>query len=262
MLRKKYFFSYSRTDSKFVLKLANELRSVGAKLWLDQLDIVGGQHWDHSIENALNSCEGMIVILSPDSVTSKNVLDEVSFALEKNKFIIPAYYKDCDIPFRLRRLHYVDFITDYDSGFKQLIEALDINLSQHLFSYEKSSINRFKASSEAIDVSTTQRETNKDEPVSSIIFDYKAKLETKDKATEKTKTTLTSPKESFKIFAYWIAMIPLTLFSSSVAGAIVGSLFVKLTGYQEFFFGITIFASSVALVIFSCAVWLQYEEIF
>jgi hypothetical protein len=33
-----YFFSYAREDSETVRKLAKELRSVGATLWIDQPD--------------------------------------------------------------------------------------------------------------------------------------------------------------------------------------------------------------------------------
>jgi len=35
----KTFFSYSRADSEFVLKLATDLRNAGIDIWLDQLDI-------------------------------------------------------------------------------------------------------------------------------------------------------------------------------------------------------------------------------
>ena len=66
----KYFFSYARIDSEFVLQLAKELREVGANLWLDQLDILGGQHWDSTVEQALKSCKGMIAVLSPEAVAS------------------------------------------------------------------------------------------------------------------------------------------------------------------------------------------------
>lgn len=55
MSTKTTFFSYSRTDSEFVLKLAKDLRDAGAELWLDQLDIKAGEHWDTSIEADLNS---------------------------------------------------------------------------------------------------------------------------------------------------------------------------------------------------------------
>jgi hypothetical protein len=121
-----YFFSYSRADSEFVLKLATELRAAGANVWLDQLDILGGRHWDTGVEEALKSCQGVLAVLSPEAVASKNVMDEVSYALEKDKLVIPVLLRACEIPFRLRRLQHVDFTGDYQRGFPQLQRALHI----------------------------------------------------------------------------------------------------------------------------------------
>jgi|GEM_PF-4069705 len=124
MEQKITFFSYSRTDSAFVLKLAKDLRNAGEALWLDQLDIVAGSHWDSSIEAALNAASRLIIILSPSAVNSANVMDEVSFALENGKAIIPILVSECKIPFRLRRLQWVDFTGDYSRGLNQLFEVL------------------------------------------------------------------------------------------------------------------------------------------
>src|ERR1700683_5123953 len=44
------FFSYSRHDSEFALKLAKDLRQHGAAVWLDQLDINPGERWDSTVE--------------------------------------------------------------------------------------------------------------------------------------------------------------------------------------------------------------------
>ena len=120
----KYFFSYARNDTEFVLKLAKELRAKGGNLWVDQLDILGGQHWDQAVEQALKSCQGMLAVLSPESVGSNNVMDEVSYALEEGKQVVPILLRSCDIPFRLRRVQYIDFTSDYDTGFSQLRKAL------------------------------------------------------------------------------------------------------------------------------------------
>lgn len=98
--RSKFFFSYSREDSAFVLRLARELRDRGANLWLDQLDM-GGQRWDEAVQLALASCQGMLAVLSPSSVASQNVMDEVSYALEEGKQVVPVLYRECTIPFRL-----------------------------------------------------------------------------------------------------------------------------------------------------------------
>jgi TIR domain len=122
-----YFFSYARRDSAFVLRLAQGLREEGINLWLDQLDILGGQRWDRAVEEALQTCQGMIAVLSPDALASNNVMDEVSYALEERKIVIPILLHSCTIPFRLRRVQYIDFTADYQTGFAQLLRALRID---------------------------------------------------------------------------------------------------------------------------------------
>ncbi|HEY6345851.1 MAG TPA: toll/interleukin-1 receptor domain-containing protein [Bryobacteraceae bacterium] len=124
------FFSYSREDSEFALKLAKDLRQQGAAVWLDQLDIKPGELWDRAVEQGLASCQKMVLILSPNSVDSTNVMDEVSFALDEHKTVIPVLYRDCKIPFRLRRLEYVDVRTDYEGGLHKLLQVVSATAVQ------------------------------------------------------------------------------------------------------------------------------------
>lgn len=123
------FFSYSRDDSEFALRLAADLKAAGANVWLDQLDIEPGQRWAQTVQDALNNCQRLLVILSPSSVSSTNVDDEVAFALEEHKTVIPVFYRDCKVPFRLRPFQYVDFRTDYDRGLKTLLKTLGVEQS-------------------------------------------------------------------------------------------------------------------------------------
>jgi len=123
------FLSYSRADSEFVLKLARDLRSAGANIWLDQLDIPTGKRWDLAVEEALTHANHLIVILSESSVASNNVMDEVSYAIEQKKMIFPVVINNCNIPFRLKRLQYIDFIVDYDKGLAKLLTDLGIKQS-------------------------------------------------------------------------------------------------------------------------------------
>jgi hypothetical protein len=118
------FFSYSRNDSEFALRLAEDLRARGASVWLDQLDIEPGQRWPQAIQEAMMKCQGILVVLSPSSVESPNVQDEVTFALEEKKVIIPIFYRDCKILLQLRGFQYADFRTDYNRGLQALIKAL------------------------------------------------------------------------------------------------------------------------------------------
>jgi hypothetical protein len=118
------FLSYAREDAEFVLRLAKDLRTGGAGVWVDQLDIAPGQRWDRAVEDALAKCLQLVVILSPAAVESTNVMDEVSLALEDGKTVVPVLHRQCKIPFRLRRLQYVDLSLDYKAGHDRLLETL------------------------------------------------------------------------------------------------------------------------------------------
>jgi TIR domain len=94
------FISYSNSDAAFALKLANDLKSAGASVWLDKLDLIAGEPWNLAVEQALKRCPRMLVILSRASVQRENVLNEVSFALDKQKTVVPILYQECEVPFR------------------------------------------------------------------------------------------------------------------------------------------------------------------
>jgi hypothetical protein len=120
--------SYARKDQEFALKLGQDLRAAGANLWVDQLDIRYGDKWDRAIQEALKTCDGMLVILSPDAVDSDNVMDEVNYALEKRKRVVPVIFRECEIPFRLDRLHHIDYAaTDEEAGLTQVLAALGVS---------------------------------------------------------------------------------------------------------------------------------------
>ena len=127
MQDKSIFFSYSRDNSDFVINLAKELRSAGAKIWLDQLDIKPGTRWDKSIEDALKESGTLLVVLSKSSVASNNVMDEVSYALEEGKTVVPVLLEECEIPFRLRRLQFADFTQSKEKGIATLTKALQLD---------------------------------------------------------------------------------------------------------------------------------------
>ena len=120
----KAFVSYSRKDADFVLRLCQDLRNAGGAIWLDQLDIQPGEEWDQEIQRGLADCGRMVAVLSPQSVASQNVMDEIGYALSKKKRIFPVLHQDCEVPYRLNRLHYADFRTDYGKGLRELLGAL------------------------------------------------------------------------------------------------------------------------------------------
>ena len=121
------FVSYSREDSEFALRLAQDLKKAGAHIWLDQMDIQPGHPWDNAIEEALMGSPLMLLILSPASAKSENVRNEISFALEQGKTVIPVLYMSCVVPLRLQRTQRIDFRSDYARGLTSLLEQLQVS---------------------------------------------------------------------------------------------------------------------------------------
>jgi hypothetical protein len=141
-MQKQIFVSYSRADTDFVNNLINDLIDQGLNVWLDQRNIGAGQRWDNTIQEALQSSDVFVIILSPSSVASENVLDELSYALSANKRIIPVLYRDCQIPYRIARVQFVDLRTDYQRGFRHLVSEITQQQPQRPITTRKQSPTR------------------------------------------------------------------------------------------------------------------------
>jgi hypothetical protein len=119
------FISYSRVNKQFALKLATELKAAGFLIWLDQFDIPTGKRWDDEIEKALRECEIFMVVMTPASIASENAKDEIGYAIDHGKRIMPVLLEECEIPLRLRRLQYVDFThKNFNQGIDSAKELL------------------------------------------------------------------------------------------------------------------------------------------
>lgn len=107
------FTSYSRRDEDFVLQLVQDLQTKlidnNVSLWIDQLQIRPGDEWDKMVEDALETSDAMMLILSPNSTESDNVRDEWSYYRDEGKPIVPILKEKCKVPFRVRRYQYVNF---------------------------------------------------------------------------------------------------------------------------------------------------------
>ncbi len=120
------FLSYARENSDVALRITTDLTQAGANVWLDQLAIRPGQHWDREVELALDRCSDVIVILSPAAVKSDNVRNEVAYSLRDGKTVIPLILEDCTVPLQLTRNHFIDFRAQYEDALKVLCKALTV----------------------------------------------------------------------------------------------------------------------------------------
>src|SRR5262245_16956587 len=131
------FMSYSRVDEAFALWLMQMLESRGVNVWRDKEGIRAGNLWPWEISEAIKSCSHLLIILSPASVSSKNVLDELYCASDNRKHILPVLYHACEIPSLIQTNQYVDFRepSPYDPDYyKQPLEKLiqRFNQTQYL----------------------------------------------------------------------------------------------------------------------------------
>lgn len=90
---KEIFISYSRSDQEFVTRLASDLNEQVAGVWFDQSSIQLGEKWHDEIMEGIRDCKAFILVLSPDSVESRYVREEVNKALELGKTIFPVIYR-------------------------------------------------------------------------------------------------------------------------------------------------------------------------
>jgi TIR domain len=119
------FISYSHVNRDFATKLAKGLKAAGYPVWFDQLDIPAGARWDDEVENALRECSIFMIILTSASIASENVKDEIGYAIDRGKHILPVLLENCDIPLRLNRFQYVDFTTkSFEEGLESAKELL------------------------------------------------------------------------------------------------------------------------------------------
>ncbi|HVV33760.1 MAG TPA: toll/interleukin-1 receptor domain-containing protein [Vitreimonas sp.] len=119
-----FFLSYARADADVALRLANDLRRAGAQIWVDQLDIKPSDRWDRAVEAGLRESIGVVLVMSPRSVASENVLDEISVALDAGKQVVPVLVEACQAPLRLARVQFIDATRDYDAALQACAAAL------------------------------------------------------------------------------------------------------------------------------------------
>ncbi len=83
------FISYAHADSALVDRLEADLRKEGCDPWVDRERLAGGLRWRRELQAAVDRSQVLLVVLSPEAVTSENVQQEYGYASEEGKVVIP-----------------------------------------------------------------------------------------------------------------------------------------------------------------------------
>lgn len=124
------FISHSKDDREFVeQEIVSILRSHGWDTWYSRDDIRASEQWERSIVQGLRTCDWFLVAMSPRSVQSRWVKDEVHWAMDNRVgHIVPVLIADCDLldlHLGMPRIQYVDFRHPTEETSKQLLQAFE-----------------------------------------------------------------------------------------------------------------------------------------
>jgi GTPase SAR1 family protein len=122
------FLSHNSGDKPAVRCLAERLRAAGLEVWLDEWVIKPGDDIYLAIERGLQESQVQVLCLSALALGSDWVTLERSTVLFRDpsnagRRFIPLLLADCDLPDTLRRYKHVDYRTESDAAFAELLAA-------------------------------------------------------------------------------------------------------------------------------------------
>jgi len=121
------FVSYSTKDREFVHRLVRDLENAGLRVFFDQR-VTPGESWAETLANAIEAARFLLVVLTPDYLSSKWAQEELKVGLlresEGRASVIPLMVRQCEPPGFLASKTYADFTQDYNEGLKRLLPVL------------------------------------------------------------------------------------------------------------------------------------------
>ena len=123
------FVSYARTDRERVVELVERMRSAGIGVWVDEGGIHGASLWGQEIVDAIDASKVMVLMISDSSITSDNVVKELSIASEEKKPILPVYLQRSQLPksmrYQLAGIQHIEFFEGQeDEAFQSMLVSL------------------------------------------------------------------------------------------------------------------------------------------
>lgn len=114
--RKQLFISYAQADAEPVVRIIEALRheyrerALPIEVWIDRDALRPGEQWNHSIQRALLDSFGLLIFVSPASMSSKWVQAEIAaVATATDRFIVPVILEHVtDLPLTLAQRQWLD----------------------------------------------------------------------------------------------------------------------------------------------------------
>lgn len=113
---KQLFVSYAQIDAEPVERIIDSLRqefrsrAIPIDIWIDRDSLQPGERWDYSIQRALLDSLGVLIFVSPASMSSEWVRTELAVASSNTeRFIVPIILQHVpDLPAALKQRQWID----------------------------------------------------------------------------------------------------------------------------------------------------------
>jgi hypothetical protein len=127
------FLAYVQEDTRHVERLYDALEARGFDPWFDRRNLLPGQNWPRSIEDAIEATDFVVACFSKHSVSKKGGFQaEIRYALDcarriplDDVFLIPVRLDACSVPSSIRReIQYIDLFPDWERGLRRIVAIL------------------------------------------------------------------------------------------------------------------------------------------
>lgn len=100
---KAVFLAHVEKDQSLAIELASELEILGYSIWYYERDSLPGQSYLLNTHSAIEQCKVFLVLISPNSLASRQVEVELERAHEKSRIIIPVLLNVTDAEFKRKK---------------------------------------------------------------------------------------------------------------------------------------------------------------
>lgn len=127
----KIFISYQRESEKEARELYQRLTDEGFDVWQDVEKIRHTDRWPDVINDALRSCDRMILLMTPKSMESIEVREEWFYFRNHRKPLHCLLLSDCDIHYKLLPYQYLDWRIQDKRPWGRLFDELRAEFVHH-----------------------------------------------------------------------------------------------------------------------------------
>jgi hypothetical protein len=123
------FISYAQQDADIARQLTRALNDSGiADVFFDRAALRPGSNWHLEVANALERANVMVVLVSPESMASEWVRQEINLALTSPRFegrVVPIEIRPTHtMPWILEQLQILHFDKDAETNRRQLVDRM------------------------------------------------------------------------------------------------------------------------------------------